>query len=75
MAPKYGDLVISKKQDVFSPVSAFSFQGHVRAGKVLYHIPLLLAGCTGNVPERGGHTEIGELLNRHLEDKAVELPL
>lgn len=43
-----------------SPVpNTFSFQGHVRAGEILYHIPLLLAGRTGNPLSGRSHWHVG----------------
>ena len=53
------------------PVSAtFPFQGHVRTGEILHHIPLLLAGRTGNIAERAPHTAAGAL--ERTEEKVVE---
>ncbi|KAF5921461.1 hypothetical protein HPG69_012510, partial [Diceros bicornis minor] len=41
------------------------FAGHVRAGKILYHIPLLLAGCTGKpVPCPQGVILVYDIANR-----------
>lgn len=38
---------------LLTSLHAFFCQGHVRAGEILHHLPVLLAGCTGNVPWAG----------------------